>query len=132
MIHHIGIAVSSIHNSLSFYQDVLKFPLIKIENVESQGVKVAFFDAGNVKIELLEPLHEHSPIAKFIEKRGQGIHHLAVTEGDIEARLLQLKEEGYQLIDESPRIGADQNKIAFMHPKSTNGILLEWCQPKGE
>ncbi|MGG1680026.1 methylmalonyl-CoA epimerase [Neobacillus sp. NRS-1170] len=130
-VDHIGIAVKSLENALPFYTEVLSLPLLKIEVVESQKVKVAFLQAGETKLELLEPVSEESTIAKFIEKRGEGIHHVALGVNSIEERIMELKEKGIRMIDESPRLGAGGAHIAFMHPKSSSGVLYELCEKKG-
>lgn len=127
---HIGIAVHSLEEALSFYQKELGLPLEGIETVESEGVRVAFLSLGETRIELLESITSTGPIAKFIEKRGAGIHHLAFDVDDIKERLKRLKEHGIQLIHEQPKEGAHGAQIAFLHPKSTGGALLELCQYK--
>src|SRR5690625_4186660 len=127
-IDHIGIAVKSLEQALPFYVDSLKLPLLGIEEVESQGVKVAFLQIGESKIELLEPLNENSPIAKFIEKRGEGIHHLALDVDHIEDRINHIRENGVQMINESAVDGAAGAKVAFIHPKSTGSVLYELCE----
>jgi methylmalonyl-CoA/ethylmalonyl-CoA epimerase len=133
-IDHIGIAVTSIESTLSFYTDVLKLELLGLEEVSSEGVRVAFLKIGESKIELLEPLHDESPIAKFIAKKGEGIHHVALGVNSIEERIAQIKEQGIEMIHDAPKSGAGGAQIAFMHPKSTNGALYELCEkkPKGE
>jgi methylmalonyl-CoA/ethylmalonyl-CoA epimerase len=134
-VDHIGIAVSSLDETLPFYTEQLKLPLVKIEEVASEQVKVAFIDVGNIKIELLEPLSESSAIAKFIEKRGQGIHHVALGVENIEDRIQEMKESGIRMINEAPKTGAGGALVAFMHPKSTHSVLLELCDKgnlKGE
>ncbi|MEH7299898.1 methylmalonyl-CoA epimerase [Neobacillus drentensis] len=130
-VDHIGIAVKSLENTLPFYTDVLELTLLGIEEVESQKVKVAFLQAGGTKLELLEPTSEESPIAKFIEKRGEGIHHVALGVESIEERIIEMKEKGIQMIDQQPRLGAGGAQIAFMHPKSSAGVLYELCEKKG-
>lgn len=130
-VDHIGIAVRSLQTALPFYTDVLKLPLLGIEEVESQKVKVAFLKAGETKLELLEPTSENSTIASFIEKRGEGIHHIALGVESIEARIIEMKEQGIRMIDDQPRLGAGGAHIAFMHPKSTAGVLYELCEKKG-
>lgn len=127
-IDHIGIAVKSIENTLPFYVNQLHLELEGIEEVESEQVKVAFLRIGESRIELLEPTSEQSPIYKFIEKRGEGIHHIALGVNDIEKRLEELKTNGISLINEQPKIGAGQAKIAFIHPKSATGVLYELCE----
>ncbi|PFP27390.1 methylmalonyl-CoA epimerase [Bacillus sp. AFS073361] len=130
-VDHIGIAVKSLEKTLSFYTDVLNLPLVGIEEVDTQKVRVAFLQAGSTKLELLEPTSEESTIAKFIEKRGEGIHHVALGVDSIEERIREMKEKGIRMIDEQPRAGAGGANIAFMHPKSTSGILFELCEKKG-
>ncbi|WP_096201162.1 methylmalonyl-CoA epimerase [Bacillus sp. FJAT-45350] len=129
-IDHIGIAVSSIEKSLPFYVDNLKMPLLAVEEVESQGVKVAFLQVGESKIELLEPLSDESPIAKFIAKRGEGIHHVALGVSDIQERINEIKTEGIKMIHDKPVPGAGGAQVAFIHPKSAGGILYEYCEKK--
>ncbi|MFB5195566.1 methylmalonyl-CoA epimerase [Neobacillus sp. KR4-4] len=130
-VDHIGIAVKSLEKTLSFYTDVLNLPLVGIEEVDTQKVRVAFLQAGSTKLELLEPTSEESTIAKFIEKRGEGIHHVALGVDSIEERIREMKEKGIRMIDEQPRPGAGGANIAFMHPKSTSGVLFELCEKKG-
>ncbi|MEH6906630.1 methylmalonyl-CoA epimerase [Neobacillus drentensis] len=131
-VDHIGIAVKSIEKTLPFYTDVLNLPLIGIEEVETQKVRVAFLQAGSTKLELLEPISEESTIAKFIEKRGEGIHHVALGVESIEERIKEIKEKGVRMIDDQPRSGAGGADIAFMHPKSAAGVLFELCEKKGD
>lgn len=123
-IDHIGIAVSSLDKHIPFYRDVLGLEFEGIEVVEDQKVKVAFFKIGESRIELLEPTAEESPIAKFIEKKGEGIHHLAISSEDVAKDIEVMKEKGVRMIDETPRGGAHQTKIAFIHPKETR-VLVE-------
>jgi len=127
-IDHIGIAVKSIEEASKFYKDVLGLEITGVEVVEEQKVKTAFIPVGDSEIELLESTSDDGPIAKFIEKRGEGIQHIALQVDDIEKTLEELKQKGIKLIDEIPRYGAGGAKIAFVHPKSTNGVLLELCQ----
>ncbi len=129
-ISHIGIAVKSLQEQIAFYRDVLQLPFLGIEEVAEQKVKVAMFEAGEVHIELLEPTSEESPIAKFIEKKGEGIHHVAYEVDNIEGQITQLQKHAVKMIDEKPRIGAHECKIAFVHPKGTFGVLTELCQPQ--
>jgi methylmalonyl-CoA/ethylmalonyl-CoA epimerase len=133
-INHIGIAVRSIDDHRAFYEQTLNATFDGIEEVADQKVRVAFFLVGapghEVRLELLEPTSDDSPVAKFMEKRGEGVHHIAYTVDDIEQRLADLKEGGIRLIDEAPRGGAHQNQIAFLHPKASGGVLTEICQPK--
>ncbi|MFP5113504.1 methylmalonyl-CoA epimerase [Bacillaceae bacterium C204] len=130
-VDHIGIAVKSLEKTLPFYTDVLNLSLLGIEEVDTQRVRVAFLQAGSTKLELLEPTSEESAIAKFIEKRGEGIHHVALGVESIEARISEMREKGIQMIDEQPRPGAGGANIAFMHPKSASGVLFELCEKKG-
>ncbi len=129
-IEHIGIAVKNLSETIKFYEEVLGLKCYKIEEVEDQKVKTAFIKIGEVKIELLEATSPESPVAKFIEKRGEGIHHIAFRTENIDADLEELSAQNIRLIDEKPRDGADGMEIAFLHPKSTFGVLTEICQPK--
>lgn len=133
-VDHIGIAVKSIDESVEYYVHTLGLQLIAIEEVESQKVKVAFIDAGNVKIELLEPIGEEGPISSFLEKRGEGVHHVAFGVKDIRSRMMELKEKGVLLLQEEPKPGAGGAEVAFLHPKSSYGVLYELCEKrdKGE
>lgn len=126
-IEHIGIAVRSIENSLKYYENVLGLKCYNIEEVADQKVKTAFLKVGQTKIELLEPTSEDSTIAKFIEKRGEGVHHIAYAVADVAEALAEAEEKGIQLIDKAPRGGAEGLNIAFLHPKSTGGVLTELC-----
>ncbi|MHA1661627.1 MAG: methylmalonyl-CoA epimerase [Candidatus Thorarchaeota archaeon] len=128
-ISHIGIAVESIEQWIGFYRDVLGLEYGGFEEVPEQKVKVAFLTIGESSIELLEPTSYDSPIAKFLEKRGGGIHHIAMQVDDIEDALARHHKAGARLIDETPRIGAHGMKIAFVHPKASGGVLLELCEP---
>ena len=127
-IEHIGIAVKSIENSNDLFEKLFGEPHYKIEDVESEGVKTSFFKIGKNKIELLEATNENSPIAKFIEKKGEGIHHIAFDVDDIKKEIKRLKKEGFIVLNEKPKKGADNKLVAFLHPKSTNGVLIELCQ----
>ncbi len=127
-IDHIGIAVNDIDEALEFYRDQLGLDVGGIEEVKEQKVKVAFMQIGESRVELLQSTDPAGPVAKFIESRGQGIQHIAISVENIEDTLLMLKAKGARLIDETPRIGAAGVKIAFVHPKSTHGVLLEICQ----
>jgi len=131
-VDHIGIAVKSLEETLPFYTEVLGLTLLGIEKVESQKVKVAFLKAGETKIELLESTSEESSIAAFISKRGEGIHHVAFGVASIEERIAEMKDQGIRMIDDQPRIGAGGAQIAFMHPKSAAGVLVELCEKKGD
>ncbi len=128
-IDHLGIAVRSLDESITYYEDVLGLTCEGREEVESQKVRTAFFAAGDVHIELLEPTSEDSPIAKFLEKNGPGIHHIAFATDDITGQLSRAKEKGARLIHEVPFAGAGEKLVAFLHPKSTFGVLTEFCQP---
>lgn len=130
-IDHIGVAVTSLEKALPFYTEVLKLTLLGIEEVESEKVKIAFLQVGDSKIELLEPTSIDSPIAKFIEKRGEGIHHVAMGVKSIHESLNEIRQKGIRLIHNEPKIGAGGTYVAFMHPKSTNGVLFELCEKKG-
>ena len=130
VVDHIGIAVHSIDEALSFWQNTLGIECTGVEEVAEQRVKTAFLPLGDTEIELLEATSEDSPVAKFIEKKGEGIHHLALRVDDLEAALAELKEKGIRLIDETPRYGAGGARIAFVHPKATGGILLELSERK--
>ena len=127
-INHLGIATKGIEEALKFWGDALGLESVHTETVEDQKVRVAMLPIGDTRIELLEATSEDSPIAKFIEKRGGGIHHIAVEVEDIEASLAKLKAEGIRLIDETPRLGAENCLVAFVHPSSANGVLLELVQ----
>ena len=127
-IEHLGIAVKSLKNSDALISKLLGTSPYKQEGVESEGVFTSFFKLGETKIELLEATNPESAIAKFIEKRGEGIHHIALDVVDIEAELASLKSLGFELIHEHPKPGADGKKIAFLHPRSTHGILVELCE----
>ncbi len=127
-INHLGIATKGIDEALKFWQDALGLENIHTETVEEQKVRVAMLPIGESKIELLEPTSADSPIQKFLDKRGGGIHHIAVEVEDIEAALSKLKTEGMRLIDEKPRVGAEGCLVAFVHPSSANGVLLELVQ----
>jgi methylmalonyl-CoA/ethylmalonyl-CoA epimerase len=126
-IDHIGIAVKSLDEAIDLYKK-LGFELKEIEEIPEQRVRVAMFPVGESKIELIEAIDEESAVAKFIEKRGEGIHHVAVNVTDIESALEDARAKGLKLIDEKPKIGAGGKKIAFIHPKSTKGILLEFVE----
>lgn len=128
-LNHVGIAVRSIEDQRPYYEDVLGAEFEGYEDVPSQKVKVGFFRVEDVRLELLEPTDPSGPIAKFLEKRGEGLHHLAFTVDDIQARIDQLKESGIRMIDETPRGGAHHMQIAFVHPKSSHGVLTELCEP---
>jgi methylmalonyl-CoA/ethylmalonyl-CoA epimerase len=127
-IEHIGIAVKNIEESNNLFTKLFGEPNYKTETVESEGVKTSFFKVGMNKIELLEATKEDSPIAKFIDKKGEGIHHIAFDVVDIEAEVKRLKTEGFIVLNEKPKKGADNKLVVFLHPKTTNGVLIELCQ----
>lgn len=129
-IEHLGIAVTNLEESISLYEKLLNTPCYKIEEVGSEFVKTAFFKLGESKIELVAATDAQSPIAKYIEKRGQGIHHIAFDVENIEEEIERLEKEGFQMIQRTPKSGADNKIIAFLHPKSTEGVLVELCQEK--
>ncbi|MFE8695531.1 methylmalonyl-CoA epimerase [Cytobacillus sp. FJAT-53684] len=130
-IDHIGIAVRSLEEALPFYTEILQLPLIGIEEVESEKLKVAFLKAGETKLELLEPTSAESAVAKFIEKRGEGLHHVALGVDSIQERINEMKEKGIRMIQDVPKTGAGGAQVAFIHPKSTGSILYEFCEKKG-
>lgn len=127
-IEHIGIAVKDLETSNEVFAKLFGTAHYKTESVESEGVKTSFFMTGPNKIELLEATNPESPIAKFIEKKGEGIHHIAFAVDDIEAEIERLTEEGFTVLNQTPKKGADNKLVAFLHPKSTNGVLIELCQ----
>ncbi len=129
-IEHIGIAVKSISESVPLFEKLLNTGCYKKESVESEGVQTAFFQKGETKIELLEAQRADSPIAGFIEKKGEGIHHIAFEVQDIVAEMQRLAAEGFVLLNQQPKEGADNKLICFLHPKSTNSVLIELCQEK--
>ena len=127
-IEHIGIAVKNMDDANVLFEKMLGVPSYKMEAVESEGVLTSFFQTGNNKIELLMATNPESPIAKFLEKKGEGIHHIAFDVDDIYAEIARLKNEGFALINEVPKKGADNKLVVFLHPKNTNGVLVELCQ----
>ncbi|MBX2950562.1 MAG: methylmalonyl-CoA epimerase [Crocinitomicaceae bacterium] len=129
-IEHLGIAVTNLEETIALYEQLLNTPCYKIEEVGSEFVKTAFFRVGESKIELVAATDPQSPIAKYIEKRGPGIHHVAFDVEDIEAEITRLEAAGFQMIQRTPKEGADNKLIAFLHPKSTNGMLVELCQER--
>lgn len=129
-INHLGIATKGIEDALKFWQEALGLENVHTEVVEDQKVRVAMLPLGESRIELLEPTSDDSPISKFLERRGGGIHHIAIEVEDIAASLAQLKARGARLIDENPRIGAEDCLVAFVHPSSANGVLIELVQTK--
>ncbi len=127
-IEHIGIAVKNLEDSNKLFTALLNAEPYKVEKVDSESVSTSFFQVGESKIELLEATDPNSAIAKFIEKRGEGIHHIAYDVTDIEAEMKRLAKEGFTLLNETPKKGADNKLVCFLHPKSTNGVLIELCQ----
>ena len=127
-IEHLGIAVKDLQASNILFEKLLGVPHYKIEEVASEGVRTSFFKSGPNKIELLEATKEDSPIAKFLERKGEGIHHVAFAVEDIKAEMARLKAEGFRVLNDEPKRGADNKWVAFLHPKTTNGMLVELCQ----
>ena len=127
-IEHIGIAVKNISSANKIYEKLLNTKVYKEEEVKNEGVKTSFFKVGESKVELLEGTSEDSPISKFIAKRGEGIHHIAYEVEDIEKEMARLKSEGFELLNDRPKVGADNKLVCFVHPKSANGVLVELCQ----
>jgi len=130
-LSHIGIAVESIDSQRKYYEEVLGLKIEGIEEVKDQKVRVAFIPVGDTRVELLEPTSEDSPVRKFLDKKGTGVHHMAYEVQNLEAALDKARAFGMRLIDEKPRIGAGGIRIAFLHPKSTSGVLTELCEPHG-
>jgi methylmalonyl-CoA/ethylmalonyl-CoA epimerase len=131
-IEHLGIAVENIEEAIGVYETLLSAKCYKEEIVESEGVRTAFIMVGDSKIELLEATNEDSAIAKFLAKNREGFHHVAFEVDDIDSELIRLQKEGFTLIHDKPKSGADNKRIAFLHPKSTKGMLVELCQEKSE
>lgn len=131
-IEHLGIAVKDIDTANQIYEKLLGVKPYKTETVESEGVSTSFFQCGESKIELLEATREDSPIAKYIERHGEGIHHVAFAVDDIKAEIERLKEAGFVVLNETPKKGADNKWVAFLHPKKTNGVLVELCQDRNQ
>jgi methylmalonyl-CoA/ethylmalonyl-CoA epimerase len=129
-IEHLGIAVKQLNDAIPLFEQLLNTPCYKTEEVASEGVSTAFFQTGDAKIELLEATNEASPIAKFITKKGEGIHHIAFEVENIEAEMKRLQALGFELLNETPKNGADNKLVCFLHPKTTNGVLIELCQEK--
>ena len=127
-VEHIGIAVKNLATSIPLFEKLLNSPCYKTETVESEQVNTAFFQTGQAKIELLESATENGVIARFIEKKGEGIHHIAFEVEDIYAEMARLQEAGFTLLNEQPKQGADHKLVCFLHPKGTNGVLVEICQ----
>lgn len=129
-IEHLGLAVKELSKSIPLFEQLLNTPCYKTEGVESEGVNTAFFRTGDSKIELLEATNPTSAIAKYIEKRGEGIHHIAFEVENIEAEMKRLAALGFEVLNEKPKDGADNKLVCFLHPKTTNGVLIELCQEK--
>lgn len=129
-VEHIGIAVKDLQKSNELFSKLLGNEHYKVESVESEGVQTSFFMVGDTKVELLEASQETSAIARFIDKKGEGIHHIALEVDDIDAEMSRLKSEGFELINAQSKDGADNKRICFLHPRSTNGVLVELCQEK--
>ena len=129
-VEHIGIAVKELSVSVPLFEKLLNSPCYKTESVESEKVNTAFFKAGETKIELLESTDPTGVIAKFIDKKGEGLHHIAFDVQDIHAEIERLKKEGFIVLGDAPKVGADNKLVCFLHPKSTNGVLVELCQEK--
>jgi methylmalonyl-CoA/ethylmalonyl-CoA epimerase len=129
-IEHIGIAVKDLKQSNQLFEKLFGLPHYKVESVESEHVSTSFFKVGPNKIELLEASDPNSPIAKFIEKKGEGIHHIAFAVDDIYAEIDRLQKEGFTVLNPEPKLGADNKLVAFLHPKSSNGVLIELCQER--
>src|ERR1035438_6952073 len=129
-IEHLGIAVKELTTSIPLFEQLLNTPCYKTEAVESEGVNTAFFQTGDTKIELLGATNESSPISKYIVKKGEGIHHIAFEVENIEAEMKRLAALGFELLNEKPKDGADNKLVCFLHPKTTNGVLIELCQEK--
>ena len=130
-VDHIGIAVKNLDETIPYYTETLGLTLLKVEEVASESVRVAFVDAGNVKLELLEPMSEQSAIYSFIEKKGEGIHHIAFEVDGIEERMEELRTKGIRILSEKPKVGAGGAQVAFLHPKSSFGVLYELCDKSG-
>ncbi len=129
-IEHLGIAVKELEKSIPLFEQLLNTPCYKTEKVDTEGVNTAFFKTGESKIELLEATKEDSPIQKFIDKKGEGIHHIAFEVENIEAEMKRLSALGFELLNAIPKNGADNKLVCFLHPKTTNGVLIELCQEK--
>ncbi|PSL01219.1 methylmalonyl-CoA epimerase [Cecembia rubra] len=129
-IEHLGVAVSDLQKSNELFRKLLGKAHYKEETVEGEGVKTSFFQIGETKIELLEATKEDSPIGKFLSKKSEGIHHIAFDVEDIESEVRRLKDAGFEILNEVPKIGADNKLVVFLHPKSTNGVLVELCQER--
>jgi len=131
-VEHIGIAVRSVESAVPLFEKLLDTPCYKTEEVSSEGVLTAFFQQGETKVELLESTRQDGVISRFIEKRGEGMHHIAFAVADIEAEMARLQEAGFTLLHDAPRLGADNKLVCFLHPKDTNGVLIELCQDRNQ
>ncbi|WP_057937626.1 methylmalonyl-CoA epimerase [Algoriphagus resistens] len=129
-IEHIGIAVKNLESSNSLFKKLLGKKHFKIEEVEGENVATSFFQVGETKVELLQATDESSPIAKYLEKRSEGVHHIAFDVEDIYSEVERLKAEGFEILNETPKLGADNKLVVFLHPRSTNGVLIELCQER--
>lgn len=129
-VDHIGIAVHSLKDTIPYYVETLGLKLLTIEEVLTQKVRIAFIDAGNIKLELLEPIGKDGPVSKFLEKKGEGVHHIAFGVDDIRSRMIELEEKGVQLLQDKPKLGAGGAEVAFLHPKSSYGVLVELCEKR--
>ena len=130
-IEHIGIAVADLEKSNELFARLLGNSHFKTELVEGEGVETSFFQIGDTKVELLQATRPDSPIAKFIDRKSEGVHHIAFDVEDIMAEVVRLKAEGFEILNETPKLGADNKLVVFLHPRSTNGVLVELCQEKG-
>jgi methylmalonyl-CoA/ethylmalonyl-CoA epimerase len=128
-VHHIGVAVASIEEQRPFYEDILGARFEGTEIIPEQKVKIGFFRSANLRVELLEPTDPSGPVARFMEKRGAGLHHVAYSVEDLPARIAELKKKGIQMVDEVPKAGSHGSRIAFLHPRSSGGVLTELCEP---
>ena len=129
-IEHVGIAVKDLDSSIPLFEQLLNTPCYKTEEVATEGVNTAFFRTGESKVELLQAIREESPIARFIAKKGEGMHHIAFAVENIEAEMKRLQALGFELLNETPKPGADNKLVCFLHPRGTNGVLIELCQEK--
>lgn len=129
-VEHIGIAVKNMQDAVSVFEKLLNTPCYKTEQVETEKVNTAFFQKGETKIELLESTDPNGVIAKFIERKGEGLHHIAFDVADIKAEMKRLQNEGFVILSEEPKAGADNKLVCFLHPKGTNGVLIELCQER--
>jgi methylmalonyl-CoA epimerase len=132
LIDHVGVAVEDLDGAIELYEERLGMPLSHRETVESQGVEAALVDVGDCHVELLRPLGAETPVGKFLDRRGEGLHHVAYRTADIEGALAKLRDDGIELIDSEPRVGIRQSRVAFLHPRSTGGVLTELVEPAEE